>query len=311
MGPSRPQAGPLQDIRLHIIESAGLPARSRAKERRRFQRSFVVLWLQSTFMRQPPVARYCLVALTLFGVTAVAAAQSTGGIVGRIAESGGPLPGVTVTATAGDQSTASIAAADGTFAIKDLRPGVYTLTATLPGFRTERRRIELTAGETRHIDLDMRVGCLDRPMVVASHPPLIDPVLPARSDLVAYVRVDERVDEDSPSDPDCRIRYKATVLRAVKRRSYPGPADGTIDVLLNEFPIIEAGKEYVIWLTWRSDKNAFDSGSEVEGLVRPVERGQVKSRTGPCIDVWGSPPNRCPDTYSVDALLTIFESALP
>jgi len=58
-----------------------------------------------------------------------------------------------------------------------------------------------------------------------------------------------------------------------------------------------------------SAKNAFDSGDNVEGLVRPVEQGQVKIPRGPCVDIPNPPPDYCPDTYSVDALFRIFEAA--
>jgi len=262
-------------------------------------------------MTRPSAARNCAIVLLLFTAVSVAAGQSTVSISGRVVDASGDLlPGVKITAKNGERSTDSIARADGTFVVTDLQPGAYTLSATLPGFRTERRRVQVTAGQAKVVDFNMRVGCINETVTVSSHPPLIDSRLPARSDLVAYLRIDELIDEDSPSDPDCRVRYRATVLRAVARRSSQKVAAGTVDVLLNADAAIELGREYIIWLTWRADKNAFDSGSDVEGVVRPVEQGHVKVRTGPCVEIQNPPADHCPDTYSVDALMTILEGAL-
>ena len=253
-----------------------------------------------------------VVAVLLAMIGSAAVAQSTGRISGRVVdESGAVLPGVTITANAGDQRSTSIVLSDGTFAVTDQRPGLYTLAAALDGFRTERRRVDVKAGETSIVDFRMRAGCFET-VTISSHPPVVDSRLPARSDLVAYLRIEERIDEDSPSDPDCRVRHRVTVLRTLSRPSYSKPVSGTADVFLNaspSSPSVQSGKEYIIWLTWRAAKNAFDSGDNVEGLVRPVEQGQVKIPRGPCVDIPKPPPDYCPDTYSVDALFRIFEAA--
>jgi hypothetical protein len=236
------------------------------------------------------------------------AQRSAAKITGRVVdESGAPFPGVTITTTAGGQQKTIGSGADGAFALVDLEAGTYTVTAALPGFRTERRRIEVSPGETSVVEFALRVGCVDETVTVTDHPPLVDPRILARSDFVALLHIDARIDDVSPSDPDCRDRYRATLLKAVGRPSYRGPFGGTIDVVLTTYPKIEIGKEYIIWLTWRSDKNAFDSGAHFQTLVTPVEMGRVNPHRGPCIDISNPPPNYCPETYSVDELFAIFE----
>jgi len=124
--------------------------------------------------------------------------------------------------------------------------------------------------------------------------PLVDRHLLARSDLVVHLVLDARLDERSSSDPDSRKRYRATVLRTLNRPRIGKTIVRTIDVLLNPYAEFEIGSEYVVWLTWRGDRNAFDGGYPIPGVVRLVEQGQVKTRG-------------C--GYSIDELFDIFEDA--
>ena len=117
-------------------------------------------------------------------------------------------------------------------------------------------------------------------------------------------------DEDSPADPDCHVPYRATFLRTVKRPSNSGPETGTVGIWLTERASLEPGREYVIWLTWRPDKNALDSGYHTDGLVREVVDGRVTLGSGPCVDIGNPPLDYCRHTYSVDELLTMYEAAL-
>ena len=79
-------------------------------------------------------------ALTL-SFAALAGAQTTGGLAGRVAdETGGVLPGVTVTAaSAALQGTRSaITDETGSYRIALLPPGSYSVAFELSGFATER-----------------------------------------------------------------------------------------------------------------------------------------------------------------------------
>src|SRR5262245_51040319 len=66
--------------------------------------------------------------------------------------SGGVLPGVTVEASSPaliEKTKTAVTDGTGQYRIIDLRPGVYSITATLPGFATFKRdNIELTGSQT-------------------------------------------------------------------------------------------------------------------------------------------------------------------
>ncbi len=252
----------------------------------------------------------CVFALVLVMLGSAAMAQSPGRIVGRVVDfSGAVLPGVTVTANR-DQIARSMSDGAGRFELSDLPPGPYTLTAVLPGFRTERRRIEVKRLETTAVNFALRVGCILESVTISSHGSL-DPKLPERSDLLAHLRIDERIDEYPLSDPDCRVRYRVALLQVVRRPSSRVVVPAAADVLIDDFARIEPGRQYIIWLIWRPDMNAFDSGSYVQGLVWPVEQGHVNLREGPCVDLGGAPPSACSSIYSADVVMKMFEDAFP
>jgi hypothetical protein len=80
---------------------------------------------------------YLLSAVLFLGVVAGAAAQTTGGIVGRVTdEGGGSLPGVTVEATSPALQGTRTAVTDrtGSYRLTLLPPGDYTVSFTLDGF---------------------------------------------------------------------------------------------------------------------------------------------------------------------------------
>jgi len=254
-----------------------------------------------------------LLAIIVIGVAAMSSAAFAQPSAGRISglvvdQTQSPFPGVIITARTDNQQITVVAATTGAFVLSNLRPGSYVVIVEQRGFHTERRRIEVRAGETHAVNFTLRAGCAADTTSLTDRQPLVDPRISARSDLVAYLRIEEeRIDEDSSSDPDCRTRYKATLLGSVKRSSFNRPAGGTIDVFLNSRPAIEVGQEYVIWLTWRSDKNAFDSGADIETLVRPVIGGRVNPLRGPCLALPSSPPDLCPQTYSVEELFHMYQ----
>jgi Carboxypeptidase regulatory-like domain len=203
-------------------------------------------WMMRGFL----IGSVLALLISMMASTAIAQA-STGRISGRVVDqTGAPLPGVTITGKTKDQPRQAISDGHGTFALKDLRPDSYALTATLLGFRAERRRIQVRAGEASSVGITMRV-----------------------------------------------CRAEGLTLAFARK----------IEVLLNPDPTVETGKEYVIWLTWRSDKRAFDSGSDVEGVVRRVEHGQVDLQLGLCVDTQNGPP--CKRLYTVDEFLAVARRA--
>jgi archaellin len=81
-----------------------------------------------------------LAALVLHLIHAPAFAQQRASIVGVVQDaSGAVMPGVTVEASSPaliEQVRSAVTDGAGRYSIIDLRPGTYTVTFTLPGFRS-------------------------------------------------------------------------------------------------------------------------------------------------------------------------------
>jgi hypothetical protein len=108
---------------------------------------------------------------------ATAWAQAT--IAGVVRDpSGGVLPGVTVEASSPaliEKVRSVVTDGTGQYRIVDLRPGTYSITATLAGFSTVKRDgIELTGSMVATIPLELRVGALEETIVVTGETPVVD-----------------------------------------------------------------------------------------------------------------------------------------
>ncbi len=122
-----------------------------------------------------------LAGVLAFLIPATAAAQdsTSATIVGVVRDtSGAVLPGVTVEAASPaliERVRSVVSDQDGRFRIVDLRPGVYTVTFTLPGFRTVRREgAELTTGFTATVNGELQVGALEETITVTAEAPVVD-----------------------------------------------------------------------------------------------------------------------------------------
>jgi hypothetical protein len=116
-----------------------------------------------------------LIVVLLLPATALAQASLTGTV--RDA-SGAVLPGVTVEASSPaliEKTRTAVTDGSGQYRIVDLRPGVYSLTFTLPGFSTVKRdNIELTGSQVITIPVEMRVGGIEETITVTGESPVVD-----------------------------------------------------------------------------------------------------------------------------------------
>jgi len=99
------------------------------------------------------------VFLIINAVTSAAQTATTGGVTGVIAdESGAVLPNVSVTAVHEPTGTKYevVSGADGHFQIPNVRPGPYSVTAQLPGFRDQAQSgVNVVLGENKTVDFKM------------------------------------------------------------------------------------------------------------------------------------------------------------
>jgi hypothetical protein len=126
----------------------------------------------STRIVRLTVAAFVLLPLSVYG-------QQASGIAGVVRDtSGAVLPGVTVEAASPaliEKVRTVVTDGEGRFNVIDLRPGVYTVTFTLPGFNTFRREgIELPAGFTATVSADLQIGALEETVTVTGAAPLVD-----------------------------------------------------------------------------------------------------------------------------------------
>jgi len=122
-----------------------------------------------------PVGFLIMVLLLLAPDAALAQSALTGAV--RDA-TGAVLPGVAVEASSPaliEKVRSAVTDAQGVYLIIDLRPGLYTVTFTLPGFSTSRREgVELPASFTATVNAEMRVGALEETITVSGDAPVVD-----------------------------------------------------------------------------------------------------------------------------------------
>src|SRR5712692_9791276 len=115
----------------------------------------------------------CLVLLP------VAASAQTSTIAGEVKDvSGALLPGVTVEVASPaliERVRTTTTDGSGQYKIINLRPGLYTVTFTLPGFSTvKRERIELTSDFTATVNAELKVGAVEETITVTAESPVVD-----------------------------------------------------------------------------------------------------------------------------------------
>lgn len=119
-------------------------------------------------------------AVAVLLVASMASAQTIGGSIAGVVRdtSGAVMPGVTIEAASPaliEGVRSAVTDGQGQYRIPELRPGLYTVTFTLPGFSVVRREgLELTTGFTATVNADLRVGGLEETITVAGASPVVD-----------------------------------------------------------------------------------------------------------------------------------------
>lgn len=117
------------------------------------------------------VALACLCVLWLVGTDVRVRAQvGAGTLTGVVSdESGGALPGATITvlATSTNRVRSTVSSTDGGYSLSGLAPGVYDVRVELSGFRTlERSGVHVATGESVRLDAALSVGAVSESVTV-------------------------------------------------------------------------------------------------------------------------------------------------
>ncbi len=118
------------------------------------------------------------ISVLLLCLSTLARAQAPSGEISGVVTdpSGAPMPGVTITLT--NQSTNAVRELQtnesGLYVMPAIQPGVYTLKATLSGFRTlERRDVTVQVGSASRIPITLEVGQLTEVVEITGGAPLL------------------------------------------------------------------------------------------------------------------------------------------
>ncbi|MGB7219093.1 MAG: carboxypeptidase-like regulatory domain-containing protein, partial [Vicinamibacterales bacterium] len=108
-----------------------------------------------------------------------AAFAQGGSIAGVVRDtSGAVLPGVTVEAASPaliERVRSAVTDGSGQYRIVDLRPGTYTVTATLTGFNTFKRDgIDVSGSGVFTINAELKVGAIEESVTVSGETPVVD-----------------------------------------------------------------------------------------------------------------------------------------
>jgi hypothetical protein len=134
------------------------------------------------FRRSRTGLQHLLTCLAILLLTAAAPPSAIaqvlyGSLVGNITDdTGGALPGATVTITHTETGATHEAVTDnaGAFRFSTVQPGTYTVTVKLTGFRTfTRERVPVTLNSITRVDAPLQVGQLNENVTVSAETPVL------------------------------------------------------------------------------------------------------------------------------------------
>ena len=167
------------------------------------------------------LARILVVTLGVCALPAAAWAQSA--IAGVVKDTtGAVMPGVTVEAASPaliEKVRSVVTDGQGQYKIVDLRPGVYAVTFTLPGFNTVKRDgVELPTNFTATINGELRVGALEETVTVSGLSPVVDVQNAVQQTVLT--RAGARRGADRPQHPDPRRLVAGRAAGAARCRRH-------------------------------------------------------------------------------------------
>jgi hypothetical protein len=118
-----------------------------------------------------------LALAALFATSELASAQIQGGTVSGTVkdEQGGVLPGVMITVQGVDATRTFTTEANGEFRFLNLAPGLYKVTAALPGFSTlVREEIVVAVGRNVELPMTLKIASVAETVTVSGESPIID-----------------------------------------------------------------------------------------------------------------------------------------
>lgn len=145
--------------------------------------------------------KFYITATVALLVAYAAAQSSTGGVRGVLSDnSGGVIPGASVSVSgSGVQRTAGTQA-DGSFAVTGLAPGQYTVHAAYPGFQTFDRTVTVNAGGVVDVPIQLEVTADKQEVTVESQSTTTVSTEPDNNASALVLRGDDL--EALPDDPD-------------------------------------------------------------------------------------------------------------
>ncbi len=133
--------------------------------------------------------------LFLLIMTAANLAAQTASIEGLIKDKTGSLvPGATIQTInqeSGEKRTV-VANTEGAYAVPELSPGIYTVSATSPGFKTEiQKNIDVDIDETAEIEFVLEVGAVTESMEVTATAPVLNTENSSKGEVLVAQKVIE------------------------------------------------------------------------------------------------------------------------
>ena len=145
-------------------------------------------------MPRKRVVRSVFIALACVALLPTAASAQSA-FAGEVTDNtGGVLPGVTVEAASPvliEGSRVVVTDGEGRYTIIDVRPGIYNLTFSLPGFGTViQEGLDLPADFTATVNATLTVGAIEESVTVTGESPVVDVQSAARTQVLDRVVLD-------------------------------------------------------------------------------------------------------------------------